>query len=94
VISPTSNAVLFEINRPEDYLVLLPEHPLIIDGRPVVDWPSASPRYTAVRLTVPGLATTQGLPIATENGTTCLQHWGVESIAWLTCDFTVSSRKF
>jgi hypothetical protein len=48
------------------------------------DWPSVAGEFDAIHLTVAGLATAQGVPVAGERDVSMLWGWDAEATAWLT----------
>lgn len=62
------------------------QNPLVIEsnGEPwvVPDWPAVADQFDGVHLTMMGLLTFQGLPVATPLGATALLGWDSESTCW------------
>lgn len=82
-----------EIASAADWVELVESYPATDGELLYPDWKRIAKDYDGVHVTLPAVATIEGIPFATRNGVTAPAFWGVESTFWLRWRFTEQSLR-
>lgn len=82
-ITPSHDARVYEITSAAQWVEFVVSYPLHHQGLIYPDWKSIARNHDAVHMTLPAIASTQGICMQTNYGTVAAPYWSVESTFWL-----------
>lgn len=90
-LNAATDLTVREITSAADWAAFVREHPRRHGPLLYPDWVAAAANYDAVHMTLPAIAATQGLLLATETGPVAAPYWDIESTLWLRWRFTTAT---